>query len=158
MADWTFNPFMCDLCPHREKYSFKPESRLQQYLQTCTNWVQDPEQKYTVNFILLVLLSDLKSKDYITQDIYSAEYFIFCHHRLQAALRTPSPILNVQKLRRHILGHLKHRESGIYDIDQNSKYLVPFWCVDAWEHLISKLFDNFGQNQKQLVYNQCRSA
>ena len=55
--------FQTKLCPCKEKWSFVKNSNLETYLKThCLGWSPDPQNKYTANFIVAVLLANFKNK------------------------------------------------------------------------------------------------
>lgn len=144
-------------CPHQEKYSFHSESRLKQYLENCKGWVSDPNQKYTVNYILMVLFTDLKQKNYILQDAYvSGAYFICCDQQLQSALQAPKPFLPIQEVRGRVLQHLQHNEPNPKHGSYAIKLRVPFWCTRGFEPWIADLFDNYHQNSSVIFSRHCR--
>jgi len=49
-------------CDCRGRYAFKPKSKLLEYLRTCNGWVEDDEGKYTLNYLLIILMVHLKEK------------------------------------------------------------------------------------------------
>jgi len=57
----TYQPCFC-----RQKYSLKPENKLLEYLlQECKGFEQDPGGQYTLNFILLILITNWSQSDLI---------------------------------------------------------------------------------------------
>lgn len=143
-------------CPHQEKYSFKHGSKLKQYLENCKGWVPDPSQKYTVNYIIMVLFMDLKQKNQIFQNVYnSKDYFIGCDQELQLALQSPTPLFPIEELRRKVLLHLMHNEP-IFSRIYNARRRIPFWCVKELESRIAELFDDYYENKSAILLDNCQ--
>ena len=55
-------PLYVAACICNEKFRFHPKSEIKNYLQNCKGFVLDADDKYSVNYILLVLLSHWKAK------------------------------------------------------------------------------------------------
>lgn len=143
-------------CPHREKYSFNPRSTLRQYFESCEGCAIDPEHKYTINYIILILLTNLKKNNWLIQNaVYKADFYIVCNKELQLALRTPEPFIKLRNLRRQVLRHMEYHEKPCYANNLLERYYIPFWCVGPLEPMVSRLFENYDLYRNLLVSEVC---
>lgn len=113
-------------CPHQDKYTFIPHSPLKDYLENhCEGFVRDPDSKYTINYIVIVLLANWKARRLFSkkQDSVLATSYI------KKAFRTTSAVIGIRGLRRRIISQLDTvAEDFFMRIDPNA-YLVPLWCL-----------------------------
>jgi len=113
-------------CSCRDKLSFKDDSPLQKYLETrCKGWVPDTENKYTLNYVLLVLIANLKEANLITEPII----------RLSSELQDlfEENFIHIQDLRHKVRSFFKG------NLGQPTK-VPPFYCIIRDKHLIEDLF------------------
>ena len=62
-GEFNYPRMLHHACPCREKYYLKSRSTLSKYLtRHCKGFVVDPERKYTLNYIIVVLLVNWKEK------------------------------------------------------------------------------------------------
>jgi len=116
-----------EACPHQDKYPFIPNSPLQNYLENhCEGFVKDDQDKYTINYLVFVLLANWKTRKLFSkkQDSVLATSYI------KKAFRTTSAVIGIRGLRRRIISQLDTvAEDFFMRIDPDS-YLVPLWCLD----------------------------
>jgi len=80
------NELSYSFCPCREKYRLKNKPLLD-YLQThCDGWVEDPQGRYTLNYLIAILLVNLKEKNRL-KPILVRNHFQIDDPRLTAILR-----------------------------------------------------------------------
>jgi len=64
------------VCPCREKYKLN-NPLLSHYLKTkCQGWLEDPDDRYTLNYLILVLLTNLQEKGHLRFFDTLGDYFI----------------------------------------------------------------------------------
>jgi len=72
-------------CTCREKYFLYPENLLALYLEEkCKGWVRDPESRYTLNYLVLVLIANFKDKGLLQYDTEYDFYFVITDKRLKS--------------------------------------------------------------------------
>lgn len=55
-------------CSCKERFTFKTGSTLLEYLETqCLGWIPDPNNEYTLNYILIVLIANLNYKNLLSK-------------------------------------------------------------------------------------------
>ena len=115
-----------EACPHQERYSFIPHSPLKNYLEKhCEGFVQDPEEKYTINYIVFVLLANWKARELFSKEQDS----VLATSYIKRAFMTTSKVIGIRGLRRRVASQLDAKAEDFYmRIDPNS-YLVPLWCL-----------------------------
>jgi hypothetical protein len=86
----THIPVIYEPCDCQEKYSFKPQSRLLAYLRQCKGWTDDPEGKYTLNYIIAVLLAYAKEQNFFCICVKDPNKRIIGDSRFKAALGVSS--------------------------------------------------------------------
>jgi len=138
------------LCPHREKYPFNQGSRLKTYVQQCPGWVEDPEERYTVNYIAIILLTQIRAKRQLLLDA-NDRYFLLCDHELQKALFLQTPLLELSGLRTEILGQMEHHEP----LSPQSRYTKPFWCVWYMDNILKRIFVDLDECRDSILSLEC---
>lgn len=116
------------ICPHREKYLFKTDSLLLRYLHSeCQGWVRDVDDKYTVNYILIVLFANFKAKQ-----LFNKQYpcLVQCKGNLQFVFNRR--LAHINELRALVLSHLQQAEPYIMLHE-------PFLCPIGFTTLINTL-------------------
>jgi len=74
-------------CCCNEKFPFKTNSTLPKYLEKeCLGWTVDPCNLYTLNYILIILLTNLKYKGLLTKQSHT--WIIRSDDKLEQALRS----------------------------------------------------------------------
>lgn len=67
--DFNFNcisqPINYKPCDCKGKYQFKKDSSLLKFLQNNNGWVSDPQNLYTLNYILICLIANFKEKGFL---------------------------------------------------------------------------------------------
>lgn len=82
------NPVLYAPCTCREKYFLYPGSLLALYLEEeCQGWVRDPESRYTLNYLVLVLIANFKSKNILRYDMEENYYYIATDKKLAFIFR-----------------------------------------------------------------------
>ena len=141
------NRIIYSVCPHRNRYPFKKGSELKNYLKNeCPVWKDDPEELYTVNFIVVALLSTFKSQDLIK------EGNICLTKQLTKVLKLKSGSVKINGLRILALFHLEHREYFI----NHFTYKLPFWCLNEHRGPIDALLKEYNNQAYEMHYTACK--
>lgn len=106
-------------CGHQERYSFVSSSPLHAYLCTKKGWIHDSDNKYTINYILIVLFSIIKEKQLNCRQ--GQAHLYFCDDDLREALGVR--VFHLNQIRCIVKEQLRHSEPLYIDKDQ-----FPFWC------------------------------
>jgi len=114
----TTNSLLYSVCPCREKYPFRKGSPLLTYFkENCKGFRVDPLGLYSINYLLIVLLANLKDKGLTSKrsngSIYCDKELINIEGRKH---------IHVSSLRRFIKQHLVQSEG----YSPSERY--PFWC------------------------------
>lgn len=139
-------------CPHNEKYSFQFNSPLASYMLKCKGFCEDIDKKYTVNYIILTLLMNIKEKRHLLEDICK-DFYIICDNELQKIFSLHCPILPVQFLREKILKHMYHREHITFE--ESALYAKPLWCVRHMDRILNQIFDNIDECRRKIIHTRC---
>ncbi len=127
-------------CPHLEKYEFCQNAPIKKYLETkCKGFVKDPKDRYTLNYIIAVLIVNwahlkiikhhaVKVNGYIRKALRYRLEFLFTSHLRPLVLQQLDAKIERKKLSVE-WGELTH----FYMI---TPYRTPLWCpppsVLAW--------------------------
>lgn len=137
-------------CPHQDRCRFRSGSALKSYLETeCEGFVKDPSDRYVINYIIVVLLADFKSKR-----LFDAEFssIVYCSLALQKVFGRA--ILHLSSLRAEVKKHFFHLEFSysiqkwfLYGfIDQPNTQSCLLVCPYGYDSLVRSLvpFENGG--------------
>jgi len=116
------------VCPHRERYSFiNQQNLLLDYLETeCYGWIRSHDEKYTINYILLVLFQTFRSKGML-----EAKYFIESDRKLLDVFdRKCVPIDQIRSLVKDYMSTREHFQRDYF----------TFLCPYGFETQIKSLF------------------
>lgn len=114
------------LCPHKDKYQFLPQSPLKDYLEThCEGFISDPENKYTINYIVLVLLANWGA----LRLILTTGKAVRATSYIKKAFATSSPVIGFTGLRRRIITQLDTKAEDSYLRQYVKAYNCPLWCL-----------------------------
>ena len=102
-------PIIYSPCDCQEKYSFKPYSRLLNYLQQSKGWVDDVDGKYTLNFIIINLLKIAQVRGLLLYTETGVDYLKGVPE-LRSALGVRDVLINIRRIRplianAHLEGH-----------------------------------------------------
>jgi len=67
-GNYSSRPIRYSPCDCKGRYPFQKTSLLLPYLQTSLGWTSSPDNRYTINYILMVLIADFKEKNLIQFD------------------------------------------------------------------------------------------
>jgi len=118
------------ICPHRERYKFMPNSSLKNYLEDhCHGFVKDPEEQYTINYIIYILLVNWGLRGLVVpcQNSVRATSYI------KKAFKTTSPVIGLRGLRRRVVDQLDAAIEDFYLRMDTQSYNIPLWCVEEKE-------------------------
>ena len=140
-----------NFCPHGNKYPFKYGTKLEEYMRQCKGWLEDQDRKYTINYILIVLLAEIKSRRLLILDAYD-KYYIICDRELQLSLGVSEPFIEITLLRKQVLSQMRHTE---YRYQHERDYKIPFWCVRSIDSVLLRIFDNLYECRSSIVADYC---
>jgi len=112
------------LCPHQDRYSFKKDSPLHSYLKTCKGWQKDSSNRYNVNYIIFVILAEVKTQNRLIRD-FKDNFYILSDSSLKQALTVKIPVVGLGRLRKIVLKQMIHLEPLGF------RHSYPFWCLPA---------------------------
>lgn len=133
-------------CPCRVKYYLRPDSPLTKYLEEeCQGWVRNVENKYTLNYILIILSANFKQKKLIEFDFEHDYYEIRCDSALREL--TNKHYLNTLQLRKYL--------SNTFFEEPERQQLYPdfhstlFLCLGDDVKIMKSIYENdyFGLNK-----------
>ena len=111
-------------CPHGEKYTLEDSTLLQYLMEDCKGFQIDPEGKYTLNYVITVLLANWKEKQLIQHCT------VLTNGRIKRAFGTYDSCFCLTELRAMVLRYFDTKEffllEGYYRI-----YRAPLWCLDS---------------------------
>lgn len=121
-------PLYYTYCPHGNSYQFRHNSSLRKYLEkNCKGWVRNSVDRYTLNYVILVLVCALKEKGLVRKTV------IYCDTELREIFDTDCVLVHL--LRSKVREHFLHNE-----FPTRNDYF-PFWCVPGYEELILDVFE-----------------
>ena len=112
-------------CPHNFRYKFKKDSPLRKYLKTkCKGFVESPDDLYTINYIVIVLLANWGELRLVRCNLIKATTYI------QKAFDTKTNHMGTNELRRRIIDQMEcyPMESRVVKWGEPNYYYTPFWC------------------------------
>ena len=119
-------------CPYREKYPFRKESPLLEYLKRhCPVWIDDPENCYNTDYIVANFVKIVNDKGLLQDG------FLQCDQELKNIFKPPWSELSPRILRWLIENHLEieNRQKG----PQSFMYAALFPDNPGMDQLISSL-------------------
>lgn len=133
MDIFTVDQRTCNIgiCDHQQKYKFQEWSLLKNYLQTeCPGWVEDPNDEYTLNYVLVLLFSVVYVKGLFDEKNI---FRIQCDLGLSKVFnRSAVYIIEIRFL---VKRHLIHNEPPFKKGDS-----YPFLCVPEPREYVKRLF------------------
>lgn len=133
------------VCPCRERFTFKRNSQLHAYLKHSQGWVEDPKNKYTLNYIIVNLLVIAKERNFIFNPELTVNATIFCDDELQKAIGYTCFLL--KEIRQIVLAHVELGDFTYYDAP-------PFLCVN--ESLLKSIFEPY--YERRYVMQVCQNS
>jgi len=120
-------------------------------MRQCKGWQEDPDRTYTVNYVIIVLLAEIKSKKLLILDAYD-KYYILCDNELQRALHMIEPFFKLEKLREKVVEQMRQTE---YYYQQGRDYKIPLWCVYHVDRVLHQIFDNLYECRDSIIVDYC---
>lgn len=111
LNSYPYTPVIYNPCECQERYSFKPESKLLDYLRQCKGWVDSDDGTYTLNYIIVVLLAFAKERGFLYTK-KSLDKHLKGDAEFTKALDYPSSKIHVRYLRSFICNNHLNREKG----------------------------------------------
>jgi len=112
------------ICPHRNRYFFKHNSPLKNYLtKHCRGFIPSADSLYNINYLVIVIIKNCEDLGLIKPGgtvIQNTSY-------LKKAFKTTESFLKLREIRKRIVSQLEARAEKFYD---SSHYSHPIWCVD----------------------------
>jgi len=126
-------------CPCRERYYLSPENPLAKYLETeCQGWIRDFENRYTLNYILMILSYNLKQKKLLEYDYEFSYYYVRCDEALEKL--TEKKYLYIDSLRSYLnRTFLEKQEPELGTTEYQSVFYV-FLCLGKATKLKDMIF------------------
>jgi len=139
-------------CTHRERFLIK-KPEFEQYMRQCSGWIEDPDKKYTSNYVVIVLLSEFKKKSQLIQDAHD-NYFILLDRELQKIFKQNTPVISIARLRPLVDAcfcfHIKHNHVDF------RRYSHPLWCISPrMDRVLEEIFEDFKDKKSEIVSQLC---
>lgn len=158
LCDVMNNPPSITHCPHQDRCRIKPDSKLKDYLENeCKGFVKDPQDRYTINYVIIVLIADFEDKE------------LFCPINTHIVLCTPvlQNIFGKSRLdlslfrnlvREHFF-HLEHTHSvnkwmHEYIETPNTAYCLIL-CPFGYSRIFYKILDRYCKEIRFFTLLQC---
>lgn len=111
-------------CVHWNKYRFKPRSPLKAYVEKkCLGFEKDPQNEYTVNYLIIVLFANWKHHKLLKAKQIRATSYV------KTALQVTSEYIELRDLRRLVINQLN---AGVEKpLDSLYFYDMPIWCPET---------------------------
>jgi len=140
--------FQC--CTHQERFLIK-KPEFEQYMRQCSGWVEDPDKKYTSNYVVIVLLSEFKKKSQLIQDAHD-NYFILLDRELQKIFKQNTPVISIARLRPLVDAcfcfYIKHNHVDF------RRYSHPLWCISPkMDRVLEEIFEDFKDKRSEIEAN-----
>lgn len=121
-------------------------------MRQCRGWVEDQDRKYTVNYIIVILLAEVKLKKLLILDAYD-KYFILCDHELQRIFDIHEPFLKLEQLRMKVVEQMIQTECFYFNYGRD--YNIPLWCTTYLDSVLRRIFDNLYECRESIVIDYC---
>lgn len=112
------------VCPHRNRYFFKYNSPLKDYLTNhCRGFTSSSDSLYNINYLVIIIIKNCEDLGLIKPGgsvIQTTSY-------LRKAFKTTESILKLKEIRKRVVSQLEARAEKLYE---SSDYRYPIWCVD----------------------------
>jgi len=135
-------------CDCQQKYSFKKNSKLLPYLQQCKGWIVDPQEKYTLNYVMIVLLAYLREKNLIYYCEENKLHLIHPVDEICKALEWSVKLKHISEIRMHIArAHLEGFKGSLYH------YTPYFTCPRGAEKVVIDILGEPGPRDMYFGYH-----
>src|SRR5574343_489236 len=126
-------------CPCREQYYLSPDNPLAKYLETeCQGWTLSLDNKYTLNYILMILSYNFKQKKLLEYDLDFGYYYVRCDEALKRL--TEKEYLYIDYLRSYLnRTFLEKQEPELGSTEYRSVFYV-FLCLGKAARLKDMIF------------------
>lgn len=126
-------------CPHLERHKFCHDSPLLNYLQShCKGFEEDISGRYTLNYIIVVLLANWFEKELLLHDT------IICDPFIQTAFKTENRFLFLSELRGLVVEQTEPLGEHYFSKIWFRRYQTPLWCVYQETAFIDNIFIKAG--------------
>jgi len=115
------------------RYSFKSDSKLYQYLKKSKGWVVDSEEKYTLNYIIIVYLAQLKKENRL---FFRDKVCFLESDVLRETLGCDWFYMNLMELKPYIINTQLKDHRILYDM-----FYPPFTYVPGIGEIVASIFE-----------------
>jgi len=132
------------LCLHQERYAIKDPCLLYYLTRLCEGFVEDPEGKYTLQYLLHVLLANWREKNLLKDCDLRVD------KHLRIVFRTKALVIPLYKLRLLIFKKLESEVTFTY-VALNQEKFKPLYCKELKQDFT---FLNSSPSEHHCTYGQ----